>query len=466
MFYAKLMDSDSRAAGASSAQMSIKRFAFRWEWAPLSAAAMALLGLLLFRATERNIIHRTREEAIVLLRAFHSTEELLNGVLNAETGQRGFLLTGSKQYLTPYENAKRDIPALLKTVRGDSVQIAHHPQLGADMEREVKAKLDELTLSIALYSKSPASALAVVETNGGNQLMIRIRAGCRKLQDIYFRLSLEQLRVSERMSLLGLCLQLTLGGFVFVLLFVGARRLTASLAAEAALREEYQALVRKLHVIREEERARLARDIHDDLGQVLTGVKMDIALTIRRLAKNERETALQKLDESSSSVDNAIQSLRRLAMTLRPAILDQLGLIAALEWQAREFEARTRIPVHVSKPDQEPPLSNDERTALFRIAQEALTNVARHAQAKSVQISLVTNAESVELVVEDDGIGMPSDRRKGSLGLLGMQERAKLICAELSVRPGEHAGTAVSVCCPLQISEQGCSTSAAAERSV
>ena len=104
---------------------------------------------------------------------------------------------------------------------------------------------------------------------------------------------------------------------MFVLLFVGARRLTASIAGEGTeLREEYQALVRKLHVIREEERARLARDIHDDLGQVLTGVKMDIALTIRRLAKNERETALQKLDESSSSVDNAIQSLRRLAMTL------------------------------------------------------------------------------------------------------------------------------------------------------
>jgi signal transduction histidine kinase len=268
------------------------------------------------------------------------------------------------------------------------------------------------------------------------------------------------------MSFLGLCLQLILGGFVFVLLFMGAKRLTSSLAAKEALRQDYQALVRKLHVIREEERARLARDIHDDLGQVLTGVKMDLALVVRRMGRNEHDAALKKLDESSSSVDDAIQSLRRLAMTLRPAILDQLGLIAALEWQAREFEARTRIPVHVSKPNQEPPLSNDERTALFRITQEALTNVARHAQAKSVQITLITNTDSIELVIEDDGIGMPSDRRKGSLGLLGMQERAKLINAELSVRSGEHGGTAVSVCCPLGMSEQVCPSSELSESSV
>jgi signal transduction histidine kinase len=387
-------------------------------------------------------------------------------VLNAETGQRGFLLTGSKEYLTPYDDAKREIPALLKTVRGDSLQIAKKPQLGANLERDVKAKLDELTLSIALYSKNPAAALAMVETNRGHQLMTRIRAVCRKLQDKYFQLSLQQFRLSERMSFLGLCLQLILGGFVFVLLFMGAKRLTASLAAKEALRQDYQALVRKLHVIREEERGRLARDIHDDLGQVLTGVKMDLALVIRRMGKNEHHAALKKLDESSSSVDDAIQSLRRLAMTLRPAILDQLGLIAALEWQAREFEARTRIPVHVSKPDQEPPLSNDERTALFRITQEALTNVARHAQAKSVQITLITNTDSIELVIEDDGVGMPSDRRKGSLGLLGMQERAKLINAELSVRPGEHGGTAVSVCCRLGMSERVCPSSEISGRSV
>lgn len=422
----------------------------RSERVPLSTAALAILGLLLFRVIERQAIYKARQEAEQAQLAVSSIEELLNAVLNAETGQRGFLLTGAKRYLTPYEQAVQEIPRLLLAIRRNSANITHGPQLAAALEHSVQAKINELALTIALYQRAQNTALEIVKTNRGNEFMTQVRINSRILQDAHFRAFIEQSQYSDRFSLIGAGIELLLGSSVLVLLFLGTKRLNASRRSEEALKEDYQLLTGKLQLMREEERARLARDIHDDLGQVLTGLKMDISMISRRLVSNDPGAALQKLGEASSSVDNAIQSVRRLAKQLRPAVLDQLGLIAALQSQAREFESRLGILVCVTTPKQELPLNQDQRTAFFRIAQEALTNVARHARAKSVRVRVVSTCDHIELVIDDDGIGMPSNPRRGSLGLLGMQERAKLIGAEFQVTSGEHGGTAVRVSLPIE----------------
>jgi signal transduction histidine kinase len=421
----------------------------RSEWVPFGAAAIALLGLLLFRMIERQTVHSAHGQAVNAQFESHLTEELLTAVLDAETGQRGFLLTGDRQYLTPYEQAVQSIPGLLADIRKNSASIDRGPQIATALEHSVRQKMGELTLTITLYRKNPNAALEIVRTNRGNGLTDRIRGECQSLYNAYLRSFVKYTEYSRRFSLMGLSFEMVLGASVLALLFWGTKRLNASLGAEEALRQDYQLLTGKLQRTREEERARLARDIHDDLGQVLTGLKMDISMIGRRLVLNDREAALQKLSESSSSVDTAIQSLRRLAMQLRPSILDQLGLGPALQWQARDFESRLGVAVQVTIPEQEPELSQDQRTAFFRIAQEALTNVARHARAQSVRIGVFTYADCVELLIEDDGVGMPSNPRQGSLGLLGMQERANLIGAEFRVTPGEHSGTAVRVLLPI-----------------
>jgi signal transduction histidine kinase len=153
------------------------------------------------------------------------------------------------------------------------------------------------------------------------------------------------------------------------------------------------------------------------------------------------------LDSSISAVDDAIQSLRKFSRELRPAVLDQVGLSAALRAQGREFASRTGIHVDLDIPDVIFPLTTEQRTALFRIAQEALTNVARHARAQSVRLSLAVENGDICLSIKDDGVGIalhPSAPRV-SLGLLGMEERAQLVGARLKLSTERGTGTTVTV---------------------
>jgi signal transduction histidine kinase len=225
-------------------------------------------------------------------------------------------------------------------------------------------------------------------------------------------------------------------------------------------RKQLRGLAARLEAVREEERTRVAREIHDVMAQDLTLLKLDLAWLDRRLAQ-PLEAMLQaplreKLGGMTRMVDEAIQSVQRIATELRPAVLDSLGLSAAIEWQMKEFAERSGIQCQINLPEGHLDLGREPSTALFRILQESLTNVARHAGATAVETSLQWQRGQILLRVKDNGRGIPANTLEDprSVGLAGMHERALLLGGqcEISGRPGE--GTTVEVRLPLPASEQ------------
>ena len=229
------------------------------------------------------------------------------------------------------------------------------------------------------------------------------------------------------------------------------RTLQSEVQERQRAEEQLRALAGRLQSVREDERTRLAREIHDALGQMCTALKMDVAWIAKRLPKEEKRLA-EKTEGALKLVGDLIKSLRRLSAELRPSTLDALGLIAALEWQAQEFQAHTGIRCQLYLPEKEAILDKERSTAIFRIFQETLTNVARHSGANLVQTSLVVGESNIALITHDNGKGFdPSTAEKqGSLGLLGMKERAHLLGGDFKVASAPEKGTTVVVHIPLQ----------------
>ena len=213
-------------------------------------------------------------------------------------------------------------------------------------------------------------------------------------------------------------------------------------------REQLRALSAHLERVREEDRTRIAREIHDELGQALTGLKMDLSWFAARLpnlpALHEKSAAMLKL------IDSTVNAVRRLSTELRPAILDSLGLIPAIEWLAQEFEKRTGVTCEFLTADENLTVDEERTTALFRICQEALTNVTRYARASAVHLVLETDEKQISLRISDNGRGITDAEAKGtkSFGLLGMRERARLLGGTLDITGAPGKGTTLTVRIP------------------
>ncbi|MEP7153634.1 MAG: GAF domain-containing sensor histidine kinase, partial [Nitrospira sp.] len=218
--------------------------------------------------------------------------------------------------------------------------------------------------------------------------------------------------------------------------------------------ERLRSLTGRLESIREEERTRIAREVHDELGQALTGVKLELAF-LRDQLSDVRPTILARVESTVKLVDRTMQSVRKIATELRPVVLDQLGLIPAIEWQAQEFQNRTGIQCTLNIYLRTVALSVDRSTGVFRIFQEILTNVARHAQASLVDISMQEHTGHLLLQVSDNGRGITEAEVSGSqsLGLLGMRERALLLGGETTIERNLEEGTRVTVRVPLDQSQ-------------
>jgi PAS domain S-box-containing protein len=249
------------------------------------------------------------------------------------------------------------------------------------------------------------------------------------------------------------------------------RDMTERLKAEAKLRQFNQELARlveektnelqlsnielrdltsRLQRVREEERGTIAREIHDELGQQLTGLKMDLFWIGKRLDGAASDQARQKLRSTVSLLDETIQTVRRIATDLRPSILDDLGLIAAIEWQSQEFEKRAGIMTVFQSTIPEMDFPPDMAIGMFRICQESLTNVARHASASRVFITLDPVEGGVCMAISDDGKGLDPQRAdRKTLGLIGMKERALMMGGRLELGGGEMRGFRLAVTVPL-----------------
>ena len=214
-------------------------------------------------------------------------------------------------------------------------------------------------------------------------------------------------------------------------------------------RDGLRRLSRRLQEAREEERAALARDIHDEIGSALTGLKMSIDLLGDRHSGNPEFRRMQ--DKLKAGIDEAMMNVRGLIARLRPPILDDLGLGAAIAWQGRVFGERTGIVCRVEAAAKGMDVTGDRATALFRVFQELLTNIARHAGATEVKVRLRKGSGTIALTVTDNGRGMPKDTLSapGSLGLLGIQERLAEFGGSFKIARAEGGGTRAEVRLPL-----------------
>ena len=213
--------------------------------------------------------------------------------------------------------------------------------------------------------------------------------------------------------------------------------------------DKLRRLAAHLISVREEERAHIAREIHDELGQVLTGLKMEVTWLARRL---KEAPLIEKTDSMCRLIDSSVQTVRKIATGLRPEMLDDMGLVAAVGWQAKEFQKRTGIRARVKLPPESTKLDIDVATTMFRIFQEILTNVARHSRATRIDVDLAIGDDQVTLGVADNGVGIaPADLNgKKSLGLLGMHERALLFGGEVKITGSTGEGTRVLVSIPVR----------------
>ena len=224
--------------------------------------------------------------------------------------------------------------------------------------------------------------------------------------------------------------------------------------AETELRitsEQLRALSARLQSAREAEGTRIAREIHDELGSVLTGLKWDLEEISRMLStqpgQSQLAVMLEKVRALIKLIDMSVSTLRRIASELRPSILDDLGLVAAIEWQTQQFQGRTGIVCVCDCVLDKVELTEEQSTAVFRILQEALTNVLRHAQATKVDIKTDKENGYFVLSVSDNGKGMTESEKseQQSLGILGMRERAHLVGGEISITSAQDQGTVVTV---------------------
>ncbi len=241
-------------------------------------------------------------------------------------------------------------------------------------------------------------------------------------------------------------------------LIAEGRDITERKQAEQSLQASYQrlqTLTAHLHSVREEERARVAREVHDELGQALTGLKLQLAWLKRHTAlPKEAQTVdplRDKMDSMNDLIETTIKSVRRIATELRPAILDTFGLIPALEWLTRDFQNRSGIPCSFTSPLESTSLESERATAVFRIAQESLTNVGRHSRASQAEVHFEIRDELLVLTVSDNGVGIEPSALKSrqTFGLLGMQERAQLLGGEITIERAAQHGTVVRLTMPM-----------------
>ena len=235
------------------------------------------------------------------------------------------------------------------------------------------------------------------------------------------------------------------------------RDLTERQRSERELLEtnrQLKALSSSLQSVREEQRAKISRELHDELGQLLTGMRMEVSWLGGHLL-SDQQTLTSKIGSIKNQIDQTISSVRRISAELRPLVLDDLGFAAAANWYVDQFSERTGLPVTLKLPVEDPERGDVVATTLFRVLQESLTNIARHAEAKRVEVKLVFADEEWHLSVSDDGLGFVYDpRKRGDLGLVGMRERAQILGGYFAVTTAPGHGTLIEIRVPAMIKQE------------
>jgi signal transduction histidine kinase len=400
----------------------------------------------------------------------HGIDELQDSLARSVAAQRGFLLTNDRQFIASYEKDVASVEPRLEQVRAAYAGADSSLSSVRDLQVLIGKRLADLSLIVAIQqTQGAAAAIALVKTRAGVETGQAIADVLDQLRD---REAAEHIAAAKHWaSSLTLSRWITLVGTIFNMLLVGvAARLVyldirrrALLTAELRdqkLQLERQVEARTLELVElsthlqsvsEREKASLARELHDELGGLLVGARMDISWVEQHLAKNDPDTQ-QRLHRVQQSLAAGVDLKRRIIEELRPTLLDNVGLFAALRWQLKETCGRAGLTCVESYPDEEPRFSSEASIALFRIAQETFNNILKHSGAKTVDISLDMDAETLLMRIADDGIGIAADRftAVASHGLASMRHRVRALGGRLDVRTPNGGGTLLVVQIPVQ----------------
>ena len=408
---------------------------------------------------------RQMDEIGEMAEARLAIQRLERSLLEAETGQRGYLITHRKEYLAPYQNSLGNIAESFRKLDGYYSNDAGPRAILLKMHALADTKLSELAITIGLHDEGKTAAMNEVVLSGiGKEPMDAIRQLSAELLtlessrvedgrlEVYYLLLLDRIGVAllTTFSLLALFLYLR-KRFAHESLLVEQQRLVQierdRLEAEVIERTaQLTQLARHLNTAREDERSRLARNLHDDLGALLTSAKLDAARIRSRLADTLPE-ASRLLAHLVDSLNSSIALGRRIIEDLRPSALGNLGLLATLEIMADEFAEQSGIEVHRTL--EAVPLQPSSELMVYRMVQEAITNITKYAQASNVWITLATHDAQVEISVRDDGVGFDSRvKRTSAHGLLGMRFRVEAEGGTMALNSSPGKGTEIRVVLP------------------
>ncbi len=436
---------------------------------PLALGVIVSLGVLGFA----EIGYRRLEFANKAMSDALEMETVVNETLaligEAESGQRGFLLTGDPSYLKPYRTSLPRIDQTFRRLRklinanGTAVMIDHAGQLNALIGR----KLNELESTLALNERNGReAALQLIDTGLGQRQTEEILSQAQSILDELRESSLSGGARWAQDIEFGRVGMLTMTAFTIALLFVvwalARREISARDAKRRTLVEEQRRLEQEvatrteelselstyLQTVREEEKSRLARDIHDEMGGILVGAKMDVAWAMQRCKTTQPEAA-EKLNRALTILDEGVEMKRRIIEELRPTLLDNLGISSALDWQVRQTCERAGLQCELNLAELE--LPPGVSIAVYRIVQEALTNIVKYASARTVDVELLGDDEGVSLIVHDDGTGLPAgvESNRLSHGIIGMRQRVRALNGTFTISSRAGSGTTVEVFIPL-----------------
>ncbi|QPF72645.1 hypothetical protein G8A07_06695 [Roseateles sp. DAIF2] len=396
-------------------------------------------------------------------------------LVDIETGQRGFIITGQSAFLEPYEQARLDLARSYGELKIRLMQGEAPPPSTAALEALITRRIAQVERNVALRWQQGEAVLKDLSGYvSGKQLMDEIRHELARLEAQQAALvkqtqaetAIVRKRTTELASLLSGVGVLLIAGALLALLLERRRRdraeqalLAANSHLESTVAERTAALSAALARIQsftaeldrgiEAERRELAREVHDQMGQIGTATKMLVLALRKKLAPAKEEM----LDELLTLADEMIMVARQISATLRPPLLDDLGLAAAVAHYAKTLERQGELAVQLDLRDEDR-LSAEQRNQLFRILQEATTNVLRHARASRLRIAGQAGDSSYGLVIEDDGVG-PGPVRPDASGLRNMRERASLAGGSLQFGPGHEGGSRIDVCLPLAVRRLG-----------
>jgi len=437
---------------------------------PLVLGIIASLAIAVYAELGYRRLELANRQMAVALEMQATLHETLALVVDAETGQRGYLLTGKDEYLAPYTSAVPKVDGAFNRLRELLVQNGTPAQRDAlgRLNNLVGKKLAELEASIALYKKDGAQAAqSLLETGIGRRAMDDIRAEVEAM-GITHRKQLEEAtnRWSADIAFARIGMELMTAFTVALLLVVWLlarrdaqqretrrrsaveekRRLESEVEERTA---ELSELSNYLQRVREDEKSKLARDIHDELGGILVSAKMDVAWVEEHMKKKDPQ-ASAKLERALQALDDGVQIKRRIIEELRPTLLDNLGLSAAVDWQVHEICDRAGLACTIATPADDSAIAPQVSIALYRILQEALTNIVKYASAKSVSVDLGLTDDTVTLLIEDDGVGIPDDAQSNLLshGIAGMRQRVRNLHGEFAIGRRAEGGTMIEVNIP------------------